>query len=224
MMRRGRALTLAAALLAITAVIPAVSLGSPARTVAPTDAQRAAILKAFGDPPAAASCLTVRLAASDRSYGRVRFRGIVRCRKWAFDGVNVFKRARDDRWKAPRRRRRWSATSTAARSRGFHVRSSATSASAHNSPLAASASARSSPLVIGLSPEARRVVPAHGHNHALQDADTASRRGPTPLRAGDPRRAGCARLARGARSGDARRSRGAGNRPGPAGARDARST
>ena len=99
-MRRGRALTLAAALLAITAVIPAVSLGSPARTVAPTDAQRAAILKAFGDPPAAASCLTVRLAASDRSYGRVRFRGIVRCRKWAFDGVNVFKRARDDRWKA----------------------------------------------------------------------------------------------------------------------------
>jgi len=81
------------------AVVPARSLGSSAGTVTPTGAERAAILKAFGDPKAAAPCLVVRLAASNRDYGTVGFRGVRSCQRWAFNGVNVFKRNRDNRWK-----------------------------------------------------------------------------------------------------------------------------
>ncbi len=76
--------------------LPAVALGA---TVAPTPAQKAAIIKAFGDPPAASPCLTVRLAASNRNYANVRFRTVKKCRKWAFDGVNALKRINDNHWK-----------------------------------------------------------------------------------------------------------------------------
>ncbi len=86
--------------LAIAVVAPASALGSKARpgTVAPTTAQRAAILKAFGDPGAAAPCLIVRLAASDHNYATVRFRRTKGCQRWAFDGKNVIKRGKHGRW------------------------------------------------------------------------------------------------------------------------------
>jgi hypothetical protein len=68
-------------------------------TVAPTAAQRAAILRAFGDPPAADGCLAVRLAAANHRYGTVRFRRQHRCRRWAFNGVNLLERVRAGRWR-----------------------------------------------------------------------------------------------------------------------------
>lgn len=77
-------------------VLPATAAGA---TVSPTPAQKAAIIKAFGDPKSASSCLTVRLAASKHNYATVRFRMVKRCRKWAFNGVNVLKRVRDRHWK-----------------------------------------------------------------------------------------------------------------------------
>jgi hypothetical protein len=94
-----RTLTLAVTLVGIAAALPAISSGSTATTVAPTPAERTAILEAFGDPPSAFSCLIVRLAASDHRYATVRFRRITRCRRWAFNGVNVLKRGSDDHWK-----------------------------------------------------------------------------------------------------------------------------
>jgi hypothetical protein len=68
-------------------------------TVAPTPAQKAAIIKAFGDPKSASSCLTVRLAASNHSYASVRPRQVNSCLRWAFDGLNALKRVRDDHWR-----------------------------------------------------------------------------------------------------------------------------
>ena len=89
------------AVLAIAAALPATALGSKFRLheVAATPAQRAAIVKAFGDPPKAEPCLIVRLAASNHDYGTVRPRIITRCRRWQFNGVNVIKRVRDGHWK-----------------------------------------------------------------------------------------------------------------------------
>jgi len=89
------------AVLAIAAVLPAAALGSKVKLheVAATPAQRAAIVKAFGDPPKAEPCLIVRLAASNRNYGTVRPRIIKRCRRWQFNGVNVIKRVRDGHWR-----------------------------------------------------------------------------------------------------------------------------
>lgn len=84
-------LTAAAAL-----VLPA--LGAAA-TVAPTTAQKAAIVKAFGDPASASSCLTVRIAASDHNWASVAYRRVGRCQKWAFDGVNALERVSGNRWK-----------------------------------------------------------------------------------------------------------------------------
>jgi hypothetical protein len=78
------------------AALPAVAI---AATVSPTPAQKAAIVKAFGDPKSASSCLTVRLAASNHSYASVRPRQAKSCRRWAFNGVNALKRLRDDHWK-----------------------------------------------------------------------------------------------------------------------------
>src|SRR5579863_9924856 len=69
-----------------------------AATVAPTTAERAAIIKAFGDPPAAGSCLIVALAASNHAYGDVRPRLTQTCGRWAFNGTNVLKRAAGGRW------------------------------------------------------------------------------------------------------------------------------
>lgn len=86
--------------LAIAAVMPASALGSKAKptTVAPTTAQRAAIIRGFGDPGAASPCLIVRLAASNRNYATVRFRSTRRCQRWAFNGKNIIKRGRQGRW------------------------------------------------------------------------------------------------------------------------------
>lgn len=78
----------------------ALASGAPrSLTVAPTLAQRAAILHAFGDPKAANSCLTTRLAASNHNYATVRFRTLRSCRKWAFNGVNVLKRVKPGHWR-----------------------------------------------------------------------------------------------------------------------------
>jgi hypothetical protein len=93
-----RRLTLVA--LALTLVVPASSLGSKAkpRTVAPTSAQRAAILKAFGDAGARAACLSVGLAASNRNYATVRFLPAKGCIRWAFNGKNILRRGDRDHW------------------------------------------------------------------------------------------------------------------------------
>jgi hypothetical protein len=70
-----------------------------AATVPPTRAQKAAIVKAFGDPRSASSCLKARLAASNHNYARVRSLRATRCQKWAFNGANVLKRVRPGHWK-----------------------------------------------------------------------------------------------------------------------------
>jgi len=86
--------------LALAVVVPAGALGSKAkpRTVAPTSAQRAAIIKGFGDPGTAAPCLIVALAASNHGYATVRFRSAKSCLRWAFDGKNILKRASHNHW------------------------------------------------------------------------------------------------------------------------------
>jgi hypothetical protein len=68
-------------------------------TVAPTAAQRAAILRAFGDPGAPARCLSVGLAASNHNYATVRFHPRRGCVRWGFNGVNVLQRQRTGAWK-----------------------------------------------------------------------------------------------------------------------------
>jgi hypothetical protein len=90
---RGTVIVLA---LAAGIAAPALAL---AATVSPRPAQKAAVIKAFGDPKSASSCLTVRLAASNHKYATVRFRTPKRCQKWAFNGVNALKRVRGRRWK-----------------------------------------------------------------------------------------------------------------------------
>jgi hypothetical protein len=90
---RGRLIALA---VAAAIVLPAIAV---AATVSPTPVQKAAIVKAFGDPKSAISCLTVRLAASNHNYATVRFRTGRSCRKWAFNGVNALKRAKGRHWK-----------------------------------------------------------------------------------------------------------------------------
>ena len=68
-------------------------------TVAAPAADRAALLKAFGDPPAATPCLATVLAAANHDYGSVRLRSARSCRRWGFNGVNVFRRGAHGRWK-----------------------------------------------------------------------------------------------------------------------------
>jgi hypothetical protein len=89
------------AVLAIAVVVPATAVGSTAQpqTVAPTSAQRVAIVKAFGDPGSAAPCLIVRLAASNHNYATVLFRGRRGCTRWAFNGKNILKRGDHGRWR-----------------------------------------------------------------------------------------------------------------------------
>lgn len=83
----------------IAALFPTGALAAAGKTTAPTKAERAAILEAFGDPAAASPCLNVRIAASNHKYGTVRFRTATACRRWAFNGVNVFKRAKHNHWR-----------------------------------------------------------------------------------------------------------------------------
>jgi hypothetical protein len=89
------------AVLVLSGVVASGALASHPglRTVAPTPAQRAAILKAFGDPAAADGCLTVGLAAANHAYATVRYRTVKRCDRWAFNGVNILGRQRSGRWK-----------------------------------------------------------------------------------------------------------------------------
>jgi hypothetical protein len=88
----------------LTAILGVLSLGlvlasgAGAATVTATAAERAAIIKAFGDPPTAGPCLIVALAASDHAYGEVRPRLTKACERWAFNGVNVLKRGTAGRW------------------------------------------------------------------------------------------------------------------------------
>lgn len=86
------------AVLTLCALGPAVALASKPATVAPSASQRSAILKAFGVPRAGWRCMRVRLAASNHSYASVRFLGAKGCVRWAFNGMNVIKRKRDNHW------------------------------------------------------------------------------------------------------------------------------
>ena len=87
--------------LTLTGVVVSNALASHSalHTVAPTRAQRAAILKAFGDPGAPARCLPVGLAASNHAFARVRYRPRTGCARWGFNGVNVLRKQRSGRWK-----------------------------------------------------------------------------------------------------------------------------
>jgi hypothetical protein len=89
------------ALAIMAAVLPegALAASGGRSTVTPTKAQRAGILKAFGDPPAAAHCLITRLAAANHNYGTVRFNTSKKCLKWEADGVNIFERVNPTRWR-----------------------------------------------------------------------------------------------------------------------------
>jgi hypothetical protein len=88
--------TLIGLAVAVVILLPAIAAGA---TVAPTRSQKAAIVKGFGDPRSASSCLTVRLAASNRNYASVSPRQARRCRRWDFNGKNALKRGANKRWK-----------------------------------------------------------------------------------------------------------------------------
>ncbi len=96
MLVRGPVLALMVGAAALT---PALASAAGSGTVAPSAEQRAAIIKAFGDPPAASRCLTVRLAASNRSYATVRSPRQSNCQQWAFNGVNIIHRSAQGRWR-----------------------------------------------------------------------------------------------------------------------------
>jgi hypothetical protein len=81
--------------LAAPAAVPA----AKPSTVAPSRQQRTAILKAFGAARAGWSCMTVRLAASNRAYATVRPLGANSCVRWAFNGMNVIRWWRGRRWR-----------------------------------------------------------------------------------------------------------------------------
>jgi hypothetical protein len=93
MRHRGKLIGLAAC---AAIAFPAIAVGA---TVSPNPAQKAAIIKAFGDPKAASPCLTVRLAASNHKYASVRFSQVNSCLRWAFNGLNALKRVSDNHWK-----------------------------------------------------------------------------------------------------------------------------
>jgi hypothetical protein len=68
-------------------------------TVGPTSAQRAGVLAALGDPPAAAPCLDVRIAASNAAYGTVLFSSRRSCERWITNGVSVYRRVNGNHWR-----------------------------------------------------------------------------------------------------------------------------
>jgi hypothetical protein len=87
------------AFVAVALALPAIAFASP-KTFPPTDAQRAAILKAFGSHSRAQSnCMVVLLAASNHKYGTVRPHTNRACTKYEFNGVNVFKNTSANHWK-----------------------------------------------------------------------------------------------------------------------------
>jgi len=86
---------LVAVTVALLASAPALAAGG---TVAPSAAQRSAIVHAFGDPASAVPCLKVGLAASNHDYATVRFRDTKSCLPWAFNGTNVLERSASGHW------------------------------------------------------------------------------------------------------------------------------
>jgi hypothetical protein len=87
---------------ALAVAAPAAALassGSGGLTVAPSKAVHLQIIKAFGAPATASSCLITRLAAANQSYADVRFNVRKQCSKWAFNGVNVLERVNATRWR-----------------------------------------------------------------------------------------------------------------------------
>jgi hypothetical protein len=88
----------AVVVLGLCAAVPAGAPASKPGTIAPSRQQRIAILKAFGEPKAGWRCTKVRLASSNHSYATVRFLGLKGCGRWAFNGLDVIKRRRDNRW------------------------------------------------------------------------------------------------------------------------------
>ena len=93
---------IALVVLAVVLAVPATAIGSSIRlhTVAPTKAERHAMLTAFGEPKKAWPCMFTGLAASNHNYGTVRVHATTSCqRSWGFDGVNVLKRGQNNHWK-----------------------------------------------------------------------------------------------------------------------------
>jgi len=88
------AVSIAAVLLAAGSALAAAGL----HVVSPSRAQRAAIVRAFGDPPRASPCLIVGMASSDHRYATVRPRFKRSCARWAFNGVNIIEH-RGRRWR-----------------------------------------------------------------------------------------------------------------------------
>jgi hypothetical protein len=83
---------------AIAVAVPAIALAS-GKTFPPTDAQRAAILKAFGSHSKAQSnCMNVLLAASNHKYATVRPHFNHTCTQYEFNGTNAYKNTSDDHW------------------------------------------------------------------------------------------------------------------------------
>jgi hypothetical protein len=86
-------------LIALALTVPAIAFAA-AKTAPPSDAQRGAILKAFGSRTRAESnCMIVLLAASSHKYATVRPHFKRACTKYEFNGVNVFKNTSDNTWK-----------------------------------------------------------------------------------------------------------------------------
>lgn len=73
--------------------------GAGGLTVVPTKAAHLQIIKAFGAPTTASSCLITRLAAANQKYADVRFNVRKQCSRWAFNGVNVLERVNATRWR-----------------------------------------------------------------------------------------------------------------------------
>jgi hypothetical protein len=91
-----------AIIVALAVAAPAAALassGSGGLTVAPSKVVHLQIIKAFGAPATASSCLITRLAAANQNYGDVRFNVRKQCSKWAFNGVNVLERVNATRWR-----------------------------------------------------------------------------------------------------------------------------
>lgn len=84
--------------LGLCVTVPTSALAARPGTVAPSNKQRVAILKALAVPKSGWGCMKVRLAASNHGYATVRFLGSKRCLRWAFNGMNVIKRKRDNQW------------------------------------------------------------------------------------------------------------------------------
>jgi hypothetical protein len=76
----------------------AFSVAAAAATVPASPHVAAAVVKGFGDPPAAVHCLEVLVSASNPDYAAVTF-DPKRCNRFTFNGVNVLHRAAVGDWR-----------------------------------------------------------------------------------------------------------------------------